>query len=179
MVRSRLVIFRRLRGRRFRGIWTEPVTIPAITVSFIFYFPSHNLTFHLIVNGEEEYGALTTKGAAEINNEKDTNYKDTLKERQGDLHAVKTFQNKQRIVYGRLDDKEPENRKRQSSDTRPIESYEKLLQQRNSNANNSNKTNFFINENEPAFINSMSRTMDAFDLRMSTFGGKPSEKLTK
>ena len=81
MVRNRLVIFRRLRGRRFRGIWTEPVTIPAITVSFIFYFPSHYLTFHLIVNGEEEYGALTTKGAAEINNEKDTNYKDTLKER--------------------------------------------------------------------------------------------------
>lgn len=45
--------------------------------------------------------------------------------------------------------------------------------------NNSNRTNFFINENEPAFINSMSRTMDAFDLRMSTFGGKPAEKNTK
>jgi hypothetical protein len=38
--------------------------------------------------------------------------------------------------------------------------------------NNANKVNCFVDENEPAFINTMSRTMDAWDMRMSTFGGK-------
>ena len=37
---------------------------------------------------------------------------------------------------------------------------------------NTNKVNCFVDENEPAFINTMSRTMDAWDMRMSTFGGK-------
>ena len=34
------------------------------------------------------------------------------------------------------------------------------------------KVAVYFNQNEPLFINSMSRTMDAFDLRMQTFGGK-------
>lgn len=38
--------------------------------------------------------------------------------------------------------------------------------------NSTNKVNCFVDENEPAFINTMSRTMDAWDMRMSTFGGK-------
>ena len=37
---------------------------------------------------------------------------------------------------------------------------------------NTNKINCFTDDNQPEFINTMSRTMDAFDIRMSTFGGK-------
>ena len=33
------------------------------------------------------------------------------------------------------------------------------------------KTHCYINKNEPKFINSMARTMDAFNYQMSTFGG--------
>jgi hypothetical protein len=40
---------------------------------------------------------------------------------------------------------------------------------------NTNKVNCFVNDQEPAFINTMSRTMDAFDLRMHTFGGKQAD----
>lgn len=47
-----------------------------------------------------------------------------------------------------------------------------MVQQREEIKSNTNKVNCFVDENEPAFINTMSRTMDAFDLRMSTFGGK-------
>jgi hypothetical protein len=35
-----------------------------------------------------------------------------------------------------------------------------------------NRVNCFVDETQPEFINTMSRTMDAFDLRMSTFGGE-------
>jgi len=66
-----------------------------------------------------------------------------------------------------------------SPDTEPLESYDKLVQQRDTIRHNTNKVNCFTNENEPAFINSMSRTMDAFDVRMSTFGGKNAEKAAK
>jgi hypothetical protein len=31
---------------------------------------------------------------------------------------------------------------------------------------NTNKVNCFVDQNEPAFISTMSRTMDAYDLRM-------------
>ena len=37
---------------------------------------------------------------------------------------------------------------------------------------NTNKVNCFVDEAQPEFINTMSRTMDAFDMQMSTFGGK-------
>ena len=36
-----------------------------------------------------------------------------------------------------------------------------------------------MNHDEPAFINTMSRTMDAFDVRMSTFGGLKSPNKEK
>lgn len=61
----------------------------------------------------------------------------------------------------------------------PIESYGKLVDQREAIKYTTNKINCFTNPNEPAFINTMSRTMDAFDTRMSTFGGKHAEKATK
>ena len=32
--------------------------------------------------------------------------------------------------------------------------------------------NCYVDPNEPAFINTMSRTMDAYDIRMGTFGGE-------
>ena len=66
-----------------------------------------------------------------------------------------------------------------SPDTDPPESYDKLVQRRDTNRYNTNKVNCFTNENEPVFINSMSRTMDAFDVRMSTFGGKNADKANK
>ena len=47
-----------------------------------------------------------------------------------------------------------------------------MIQQREEIKENTNKVNCFVDQNEPVFINTMSRTMDAFDLRMSTFGGK-------
>jgi hypothetical protein len=47
-----------------------------------------------------------------------------------------------------------------------------MVQKREEIKENTNKVNCFVDQNEPAFINTMSRTMDAFDLRMSTFGGK-------
>lgn len=37
---------------------------------------------------------------------------------------------------------------------------------------NTNKVNCFVDQAQPEFINTMSRTMDAFDMQMSTFGGK-------
>jgi len=46
-----------------------------------------------------------------------------------------------------------------------------MLEDRDWIKENTNKCGVFINQNEPIFINSMSRTMDAFDLRMQTFGG--------
>jgi len=61
----------------------------------------------------------------------------------------------------------------------PIESYDKLVEQRDAIKASTNKVNCFTNENEPAFINSMSRTMDAFDVRMSTFGGRHADQATK
>ena len=47
-----------------------------------------------------------------------------------------------------------------------------MVKQREEIKENTNKINCFVDESEPAFINTMSRTMDAFNTRMSTFGGK-------
>ena len=47
-----------------------------------------------------------------------------------------------------------------------------MIEDRDTIKENTNKCKIYVNHNEPIFINSMSRTMDAFDLRMSTFGGQ-------
>lgn len=105
---------------------------------------------------------------------------ESYKERIKELDQVKTFQNEQRIHYGRKDGSDLKNRSRVSSEiSPPVETYDKLQQQRQTNKTNSDRTNLFINENEPLFINSMSRTMDVFDVRMQTFGGKSKSKLQK
>lgn len=44
--------------------------------------------------------------------------------------------------------------------------YKNMLKEKEEIKINTNKVNCFVNEYEPAFINTMSRTMDAFDLRM-------------
>ena len=54
-----------------------------------------------------------------------------------------------------------------------------LVKQREGIKQNTNKINCFVDENEPQFINTMSRTMDAFDTRMSTFGGKQKQEKDK
>ena len=41
------------------------------------------------------------------------------------------------------------------------------------------KTHRFIDDKEPKFINSMARTMDAFNLQMSTFGGNSFDDRSK
>ena len=69
---------------------------------------------------------------------------------------------------------EKDQRYRQKSENRvvPMEPYEKIKNKREEIKESTNKVNCFVDENEPKFINTMSRTMDAFDVRMSTFGGK-------
>lgn len=37
---------------------------------------------------------------------------------------------------------------------------------------NTNKINCFVDPHQPEFINTMSRTMDAYNTKISTFGGK-------
>lgn len=49
--------------------------------------------------------------------------------------------------------------------------YSQLKQEREEFKASANKVNCFVDQNEPPFINTMSRTMDAYDLRMGTFGG--------
>lgn len=41
------------------------------------------------------------------------------------------------------------------------------------------KTHRFIDEKEPKFINSMARTMDAFNFQMSTYGGNAADEKSK
>jgi hypothetical protein len=60
-----------------------------------------------------------------------------------------------------------------------MQPYMQLVQEREHIKENTNKVNCFVDETEPAFINTMSRTMDAFDVRMSTFGGKFKETKQK
>ena len=117
--------------------------------------------------------------AAENRNQKDADYEAVAKARMEDGAAVKAFQNEQRIHYGRVDAAEPKQRRREAGGLRPIESYDKLVEQRGTNKAKADRVNCFTNENEPVFINSMSRTMDAFDVRMSTFGGRNADKAAK
>jgi hypothetical protein len=71
-----------------------------------------------------------------------------------------------------MDENEKNYRQRTKKETKSHDPYSRMIQQREEIKENTNKVNCFTDENEPAFINTMSRTMDAFDLRMSTFGGK-------
>ena len=50
--------------------------------------------------------------------------------------------------------------------------YSRIVKEREEIKENTNRVNCFVDENQPEFINTMSRTMDAFDLRMQTFGGE-------
>ena len=93
-------------------------------------------------------------------------------ERKKTIDSIRSFHTNQRVFHGRVGENEVGNRKRQNSEMSPVEPYDIIRLQRAANKLNSDRTNFFINENEPEFINSMSRTMDAYDLRISTFGGK-------
>jgi hypothetical protein len=54
----------------------------------------------------------------------------------------------------------------------PKEPYSSIVREREEIKENTNKVNCFVDQNEPKFISTMSRTMDAFDLRMQTFGGE-------
>ena len=121
----------------------------------------------------------SSKTLAESVIQKEADYEEAVRERQRNGEKVKAFQNEQRIQYGRIDPDEVKQRQRVKSGVRPVESYEKLVSQRSQIKDSTNRVNVFTNQNEPAFINSMSRTMDAFDLRMSTFGGKQAEKANK
>lgn len=60
-----------------------------------------------------------------------------------------------------------------------VEPYSDLVKRRNQIKENTNKVNCFVDGSQPEFINSMSRTMDAFDMRISTFGGKDSPAKNK
>jgi hypothetical protein len=72
-----------------------------------------------------------------------------------------------------MDENEKNYRQRKKEEYKSNnETYSHMVQKREEIKSNTNKVNCFVDQNEPAFINTMSRTMDAYDLRMSTFGGK-------
>lgn len=50
--------------------------------------------------------------------------------------------------------------------------YNDIVKEREEIKTNTNKVNCFVDGSQPEFINTMSRTMDAFNVQMSTFGGK-------
>lgn len=64
-------------------------------------------------------------------------------------------------------------RQRQQLGARPSkkEPYSRMVEQREEIKTNTNRVNCFVDDNQPEFINTMSRTMDAFNVQMSTFGG--------
>ena len=130
---------------------------------------------------DAEFGNQTTKQGADQKNAKHCDYQKSVAERMEAGEDVKSFQNKQRIHLGRLGSQDQKHRQRNNSTNprAPAEPYSKLVQQREEIKESTNKVNCFVDENEPVFINSMARTMDAFDLRMSTFGGRNASAVEK
>lgn len=53
----------------------------------------------------------------------------------------------------------------------PPMNYDKMIKERSEYKKKADKLNVFIDHSQPEFISTMSRTMDAFDTRMQTFGG--------
>ena len=94
--------------------------------------------------------------------------------------GVKKFHTDKRIHLGL--DRDPALRSRQGgrkASYKNIYPYEKLMKEAKDNLNNGNKINFYTDENQPEFISTMTRTMNAFDTRMQTFGGKMAKKKLK
>ena len=79
---------------------------------------------------------------------------------------VKQFMNTKRIEFGRITDETEKHRKRSIHQVNPKSPYSKMISDREEIKENTNKVNCFVDQNEPAFISTMSRTMDAYDLRM-------------
>jgi len=75
------------------------------------------------------------------------------------------------VDFGRVDKNDLKHRQKNSKSVVPSEKYHKMVERREQIKKNTNKINCFVDESQPAFINTMSRTMDAYDIRMSTFGG--------
>jgi len=54
-----------------------------------------------------------------------------------------------------------------------------MIQQREAIKANTNKVNCFVDQHEPEFINTMTRTMDAYNTKVSTFGGSHTKNRVK
>ena len=83
-----------------------------------------NITVNVILiepSNDREDGNKTSKMAAEGKNAQHADYNRSLSERMADGLEVKTFQNKQRIHFGRLD--KEENRYRQRSENKALEPH--------------------------------------------------------
>ena len=124
-------------------------------------------------------GNKTSKMHAEEKNQKVANYSQSLDQRIKEGEEVKQFMNKKRIEYGRINQETERHRKRSHHVPSPKETHASMINQREEIKENTNKVNCFVDHNEPAFISTMSRTMDAFDLRMQTFGGAQTKNKEK
>ena len=102
-------------------------------------------------------------------------YNKSVADRIKEGNLVKKFMEAQRIKYGR-DNSDGRIYQRSNGYSKSLNKhlqdspYSKMIATRNNIKNNTEKINLFVDKNVPEFINSMSRTMNAFDNRMSTFG---------
>lgn len=89
--------------------------------------------------------------------------------------------NAQRIVVGK-EGKGQNHRNRGEKITKSVTKqmdlspYAKVATMRQKSKANAEKINLYIDKNQPEFINSMSRTMDAYDTRIGTFGKQETDK---
>ena len=105
-------------------------------------------------------------------------YQQSLNTRIEEGQSVKAFQNEQRIVFGGQTD--PKLRARPETGVAGHRrQYGDIVKEREEIKTNTNKVNCFVDINQPEFINTMSRTMDAFNVQISTFGGKPAHSKSK
>lgn len=90
--------------------------------------------------------------------------------------------NAQRIEMGKEGKQQPNPRNRgekiQKSITKKMEQspYANVATMRQKSKANAEKINLYIDKNQPEFINSMSRTMDAYDTRVGSFGQQETDK---
>lgn len=126
-----------------------------------------------------EHGNKTSKQAAELKNQMKSDYHKSLSDRIKEGLSVKSFHAKKKVDFGRVDKNELRHRQKTSKSVVPGEKYHKMVERREQIKKNTNKINCFVDESQPAFINTMSRTMDAYDIRMSTFGGSQAKYIDK
>ena len=132
----------------------------------------------IVPSAQDESGLKTIKQSSETKNLLLSDYHKSLSQRIKEGLTVKNFQNTQRIHLGKADAGERNYRKSKRGQSSKhggsykLSPYKDMVKWREEIKENTNKVNCFVDQAQPEFINTMSRTMDAFDMQMSTFGGK-------